>query len=640
MKHRKKGKVHGSAPMKPIQKPIPFKAVWFWAVAIGLAAIPFALGKYFEFKTPGPFDSGAYVYSAQSVLQGAKIGVDHQPSAQTGTLLVNMLGVKLFGFDEIGPEIIQMVLQAGALILMAVVLHQLYGRLAAGASLFITSFYLSAPHLAKCGNVKEQFMIAFMVIGVSCYVLGQLKGRWWWTLLAGMALSWGPMFKETGTSALGAIGLFVLIQPFFKWRSWKATIVDIGLLIGGFTLAMGPVILWLSLEQVDMRYWPYGSILRVLFPADQARVGSYVTDARKMVASWEVAARILRFYGTLCLPIGLAVAGGILAIIRAVCQLRAKDSDQWPRISRFVLLFGIWWALDMAYVWISPRTYEQYFLPLNASALMCGAFVFACYNLRLKLSEKKTPLILVGAVVILIMIAMAGPIAFGMKTGPSWGNVYMNPRTGQPERRRGYTQRLAAVQNRVTQPWEQISAYIQKKSTPEDTIYVWGWRPGIYVKSQRLSSAPKAFEGNMHTRDPNSLAEAVTEILEAFTKTPPKFIVDSRKSHFPWIRPNLELWPHPPRNLKQQPEAILKQWQWNRGYLDAGTTTARRDAYDAFYTQFLTISMDAKERNGRGKADPAELERYRAMRPLRDYLMDHYVPIWDFSPNDVLFQRR
>jgi len=32
-----------------------------------LAAIPFAMGKYFEFNTPGPFDSGAYVYSAQKI---------------------------------------------------------------------------------------------------------------------------------------------------------------------------------------------------------------------------------------------------------------------------------------------------------------------------------------------------------------------------------------------------------------------------------------------------------------------------------------------------------------------------------------------------------------------------------------------
>ena len=36
-----------------------------------LAGIPFSLGKYFEFGTPGAFDSGSYVYSAARILSGA-----------------------------------------------------------------------------------------------------------------------------------------------------------------------------------------------------------------------------------------------------------------------------------------------------------------------------------------------------------------------------------------------------------------------------------------------------------------------------------------------------------------------------------------------------------------------------------------
>ena len=37
-------------------------------VVVVLAGIPFGLGKYFEFNSPGPFDSGAYVYSAAHIL--------------------------------------------------------------------------------------------------------------------------------------------------------------------------------------------------------------------------------------------------------------------------------------------------------------------------------------------------------------------------------------------------------------------------------------------------------------------------------------------------------------------------------------------------------------------------------------------
>ena len=43
------------------------------AIVVILAAIPFGLGKYFEFNSPGPFDSGAYVYSAKHIIEGALI---------------------------------------------------------------------------------------------------------------------------------------------------------------------------------------------------------------------------------------------------------------------------------------------------------------------------------------------------------------------------------------------------------------------------------------------------------------------------------------------------------------------------------------------------------------------------------------
>ena len=135
------------------------------------AGIPFALGKYFELKCPDPFDSGSYVYSAQHVLSGARIGYEEKPSAQAGTLLVNMLGVKLTGFNETGSKLLQGLFQAAALTLMFLTIRRLYGSLAAVISVTVASVYLSAPVIAKFGNVKEQFMIAVMVLGICCFRL-------------------------------------------------------------------------------------------------------------------------------------------------------------------------------------------------------------------------------------------------------------------------------------------------------------------------------------------------------------------------------------------------------------------------------------------------------------------------------------
>ena len=136
---KRKTPVPASQEITPSRKRNPWIPI---ALTVILAAIPFAVGKYGEFKMDDPFDSSGYVYSAQLVLNKAKIGVDHRPSAQMGTLLMNMLGVTLFGFNETGAEVIQTILQVAALSLMGVALYRLYGLGAATGGVFIASFYL------------------------------------------------------------------------------------------------------------------------------------------------------------------------------------------------------------------------------------------------------------------------------------------------------------------------------------------------------------------------------------------------------------------------------------------------------------------------------------------------------------------
>src|SRR5210317_1622242 len=125
LKHTRKQQRPTSKPRPPMSQKT--KSIILIAIVALLEAIPFSLGKYFEFNSPSAFDSGAYVYSAAHILDGAEIGVEEIPSAQLGTLLVNLLGVKLFGFNDFGPKLIQMFLQAGAFILMMVAMRKLYG---------------------------------------------------------------------------------------------------------------------------------------------------------------------------------------------------------------------------------------------------------------------------------------------------------------------------------------------------------------------------------------------------------------------------------------------------------------------------------------------------------------------------------
>ena len=608
------------------------------------------MGKYFEFNSPGAFDSGAYVYSAKHILDGAKIGADEKPSAQMGTLLVNMLGVRLFGFNETGPKLIQTILQAGALLLMFAAMVKLFGVLPAAVGVIITSIYLSAPLMAKYGNVKEQHMIAFMVLGVSCFVLYQLGNRWWYAILAGAFLSWAPLFKETGISAIGAVGMFVIAQPLLKHRSWKKTGADILLLFAGAALIISPICLWLAVAKAPINYFPYYSFVgrpiatSLQGSQDQTQeeqaepntiagtvqnppvrqgllmkfMPAYVRDSWQILKPEQIKQaklRVFRWYRVLILPIALALGSIIIRIVRIISiKLKKSKSYNTTSYDRFVLLFAVWWFLDMAFVWISPRSYEQYYLPLNASAAMLGGYLIAIYHNKVKSTAYKPGWVITGFVGILLMIIMSQHIFFGLKTSPHYGNTYLNPATRKQEKRNGYAQKMNEISRRKWQnykgSWEAVGEYIRNNSTPNDKIYVWGWVPGIYVAAQRFSPTPKAFEGTMHTLSPEVLSERIDEILDAFEKEPPKFIVDSRKDHFPWDRPPLELWPRTQKGFLPAVPQIVSQ-------------------YDALYSKDL-----------REKIEPDEALRYEAMKPFREFVMKNYKIVRQFIDPHVLFQRK
>jgi hypothetical protein len=584
------------------------------ALALVLAAVPFALGKYIEFNTAGAFDSGAYMYSARRVLAGAVPGVDEAVTAKVGTLLANMLGIWLFGYVDHAAKMIQMLLQMAALATMFFVMRRIFGLLAAGVAVVVASLYLSAPAIAKYGNVKEQYMIAFMILGISMLLMRQAGGRWLWAVLAGAFLAWGPMFKETGCSAIGASLIFILAQPLLRHRTWKLAFADVGLAIFGGVLAIAPVQVWIMHIGAPAAFNPYVTIsrfaagkIRVLLPrqaAPPARVadesgateagkprqaaGDYIGGARALVPLSKQAPMVLRWYAVLILPVSLALASVITRVVRAILvRLRKIPAESVRDYERLVLLLGLWWLFDMGLVWLSPRPWEEYYLPLCASGAATGAYLVALYSDRLRHAANRPAWAGAGVAGAVCMVAMAWQIIFGLRTAPFTGGRY-------PEPRHGYLQRLSETKG--TADWENVAHYIRANSDPQETIYVWGWFPGIYVESQRDSASRQLpFTSESHVMLPRELARQVQGLLESFRQSKPKFIVDTRKYDFPHTCPPLEFWP----------------WVDERGFLPADPAIVR--IYESQWHQVLKEQVSDEE-----------AERFEAMKPLRDYIMANY----------------
>ncbi len=649
------------------------------------AVVPFVMGKYVEFNSPGPFDSSAYVYSAYHILEGAQIGVEEKTSAQIGTLLVNMLGVGLFGFSEFGPKLIQMLLQGGALLFMYFTVRRLYGALAGGVSVFLAALYLSSPIIAKFGNVKEQYMIAIMMMGMCCFVFRQLGGRWWWAVLAGALAAWAPLFKATGVSAGVAIGVFLVFQGIFRHRTVKRVGMDIVLLLTGAVISVAPINIWMAAADVRMQR-PYYFVWKVILPAKKPRVAakpsaksdtavpaaaeksdigkppsesvaagekskSYVARSRELAGFWRQFPTVMRFYGVLILPISLAMGAIVARIVKLIgCFMRrsgkseakqASEGEPVPAkgevaeqagggVDRFVLLFGLWWILDMALVWVSPRSYEQYYLPLTASGAMLGAYVIGLYAKRLKLSANKMPWLVGGGIGLICMAVMCGHVFGGIQKSAHTGNDY-------GEKRYGLFEKCKEAGNRgqSSAVWERVADIVKDRTGPDDKIYVWGWYPGIYVRSQRLSSVPKAFESEMHVTEPKRLSEQMRRLVDALKLDTPKYIVDSQKPHFPHNQhPVFDLWPR----WKDRERGVFDLRPSVRSKLTSYVSLEELSRFgpllNKYVEQYCINYMTNKDRQG-GPLDKEkakrlaadEVARHEAMGVLREYVMKNYRPI-------------
>lgn len=497
-------------------------------------------------------------------------------------------------------------MQAGALIAMYIAAKKLFGKLPAAVSIIVTSIYISSPFIAKFGNVKEQYMIAFMVTAISLFVLRQSGGGWWYSLLAGAIASWAPLFKETGLSAPAAIGLFVLLQPVFQHRTWKQTGVDIILLLAGAAAAMAPLYVWIIGWKVQLSL-PYSFIWETvagLLPGGSAapQTATYTSSLRAEIPFSQQWPRVLRFYLALCLPVSLAIGSIIVRIGKMALRLPKKSLSESSGCDydRFVLLLAAWWVLDMAFVWVSPASYEQYYLPLTASGAMTGGYLIAAWRDKLFRAVHKTNWVLSGIAALALMIIMSWHIFFGLPRSPYSGIKY-------PEKRNGYVQRWKDIQGRKhsgwKNSWEVAGEYVRDHTQPNDKIYVWGWVPGIYLWAQRFCPAPNAFESEMHTRPPQQLEQIIDELLVSFNKEMPKYIVDSRKQHLPLDRFKFELWPIVPqgfmgfqksRFLPNEPQIIAAfENQWGQMTRERfGDDEARRFEIIGKFRKFIRENYD------------------------------------------------
>ncbi|MHC4222232.1 MAG: hypothetical protein ACYST9_07395, partial [Planctomycetota bacterium] len=101
---------------------------------------------------------------------------------------------------------------------------------------------------------------------------------------------------------------------------------------------------------------------------------------------------------------------------------------------------------------------------------------------------------------------------------------------------------------------------------------------------------------------PASLSRTVEVLISEFRAEMPKFIVDTRKHEIPTSWPALELWPLIPKGMLGSKKTMpLPPNEKMIAYYDSEWIKLLRDNFGA-----------------------EEAQRYEAMKPLREFVMEHY----------------
>lgn len=695
-----------------------------WAVialTLVLSGIPFAYGKYCEFCRKGPFDGGLNIYAAKVIVDGGIVGRDIAPSARPATLLVNVVGVGICGYSELGPKLIQMLMQLGALVLMFITLRRVFGNLPACVGVVLAAFFLSCPPYAKFGNAKEQFMIACMIVAACSLMLTHSGGSKWWLLLSGGAAVNIIFFKPTGASVMIAMLVYLIAQPLLRHRTWRLFGRDVILLVAGAAIGMIPLVVfyaWQGQLQMLTNSVPGIKAISLVFstPSDgqgKAVATGYVEASRAASAFITQYNWVMKYYRSFVVPIGFS----LIAIIWWICRW-AVGIVRWAKRSRrdtaasttrehkvkdvntgtssvatqyadrFVLLLAIWWILDMVFVWVSPRSYVEYFLPLNGSAAMLAAY--AIYRCRRQHIGVIILLFCWPAIDIILTWVVPSETAIGIgcrNSGPdgyfSGVSLHLIPFVIaivlfvalRATRYRGVRAvfmtiicaislvlwvgnngNIEAFKKRVhdihekrrlyrVDSWERVGQMIRDNSKPGDGLYVWGWYPGIYVEARRFSPTRRPSESNMHTESPQMLKWKTESLLAQLKANPPEFIVDSQKIHYPfYTHPVFDLWPrwhdekrnkpfmwyHPRQPVGKPIFFTLSEWHNHKKQFG--------DAVERL-TFELTNRKIADEDYAKQLAQ-AERDRQEVLCAFREFVMANYKPVVSADSQMLVFRNR
>ncbi len=465
-------------------------------------------------------DDQMFGYFGWRMNHGGTVYVDVWDNKPPGIYWTNALGFWLTGDHYAGVVVLCVLAVLAAHACFFAIAASVYFRGAAALATVLASFYMTHIYYQGGANRTETFLVAFELAAVLCYVRGCARDRNWLWLLSGFLCGIAFLYKQVGLAAWGSMGLHTILLVLTRDLSWKFGLRRCLLLLTGALGAVGAGALLLASEgALAEAYRAVVVFNRAYFDIGRSRwVDTWVN--RHFLTQ--------HLFPILTLPYLMAAAAAIHATLwRVRPLLRPREIEQpltafRPACPRYMPLFGIWFVVSFYGACVSPHYFRHYLVPTLPPLLLFGAYLLNVIKTELSLVRRLEQRGWVCAAFV-AMAYFAYDAFVRQKEAASlvwWWR--------QPEYKDGRWRWQDSGQ-------EALGKRVAALTPPGETLYAWGYFPGVYLAARRESTCRYFTNEKIGQIKTHPQVELIRREIQDELKThPPACFIISANDYY-WI---------------------------------------------------------------------------------------------------------
>jgi 4-amino-4-deoxy-L-arabinose transferase-like glycosyltransferase len=435
-------------------------------------------------------DSGVFLYIGQRILEGQvpyRDAWDHKPPL---IFFINALGLFLVRDSWWGVWLLELIFLTGTVFLAFSLLERNLNRTAAifGSVVFLLGYITFG--LAEGGNFTEEYGLVFQFLALGLFATAELKDHWGiYGFLIGVTAGICFLLKQSLVGIWLAIIIYLVISR-LQTRQWKKLVIELALVLAGAAAVLLIPLVYFGINQALGDFWQAAFLYNFRYAS--ATFASRLEALKNGLQ--------LTFFSGIIVIIAISWIAGWVFVLRH--KEEAIGLDRGSRALLIVALLSL--PLEFVLASLPGRLESHYFLAwLPTFTLLAGFFPALWWGFVRKKKQN-----LLGMWILLLAMSLF-PLLVLAKQGSSL--IQSTP------------------SNSV-----RLSEYIQKTTSPDDTVLIWGAEAAVNFVTRRISPSRYVYQYPLLKPGFHSPAMAA-EFLGDVRDARPRLIIDAS----PW-NPN---WP-------------------------------------------------------------------------------------------------